>query len=114
MSAEVFRKAPGDRLLSAVERHGRLELPVRKLRQFLNRSGDAGVSRSGPPPLAGGEEQEGAIPSDGLPLGEGPTGPVTLKNGRFGVYVEMPNGDDKPKRAQGGDSHPKSTIASPD
>jgi DNA topoisomerase-1 len=51
-------------------------------------------------PLAGGEEQEGAIPSDGLPLGDGPTGPVTLKNGRFGIYVETPNDDaDKPKRA---------------
>ena len=50
--------------------------------------------------LAGnGDEAENAIPSDGVPLGEGPTGPVTLKSGRFGVYVEMPNGEDKPKRA---------------
>ena len=52
-------------------------------------------------PLAGnGEGAESALPADGAPLGEGPTGPVTLKSGRFGVYVEMPNGDaDKPKRA---------------
>jgi DNA topoisomerase-1 len=51
-------------------------------------------------PLAGGEEADNAIPAEGLPLGQGPNGPVTLKSGRFGVYVEMPNGDaDKPKRA---------------
>ncbi|MBL8538424.1 MAG: type I DNA topoisomerase [Hyphomonadaceae bacterium] len=51
-------------------------------------------------PLAGnGEADENAIPADGVPLGEGPSGPITLKSGRFGVYVEMPNGGDKPKRA---------------
>ena len=26
-------------------------------------------------------------------------GPITIKSGRFGPYVEMPNGEDKPKRA---------------
>jgi len=50
-------------------------------------------------PLAGGEEADNAIPADGLPLGDGPSGPVSLKSGRFGPYVEMPNGEDKPKRA---------------
>jgi DNA topoisomerase-1 len=50
--------------------------------------------------LAGnGEAEESAIPSEGVPLGDGPSGPVMLKSGRFGVYVEMPNGGDKPKRA---------------
>ncbi len=50
-------------------------------------------------PLAGGDEAENAIPSEGLELGQGATGPITLKSGRFGPYVEMPNGEDKPKRA---------------
>ncbi|MGE0186603.1 MAG: type I DNA topoisomerase [Hyphomonadaceae bacterium] len=42
-----------------------------------------------------------AIPSEGLALGDGPNGPVVLKNGRFGPYFETPNPDDekKPKRA---------------
>ncbi len=53
-------------------------------------------------PLAGnGEEAQNAIPSDGLPLGDGPNGPVVLKSGRFGPYFETPNPEDeaKPKRA---------------
>jgi DNA topoisomerase-1 len=42
-----------------------------------------------------------AIPSDGLPVGDGPNGPILLKSGRFGAYFETPNPDDpdKPKRA---------------
>jgi DNA topoisomerase-1 len=54
-------------------------------------------------PLAGAENGNGesAIPSEGLELGDGPNGPVVLKNGRFGPYFETPNPDDadKPKRA---------------
>lgn len=53
-------------------------------------------------PLAPNGEDNGAeaIPADGVELGQGPNGPVTLKTGRFGPYVETPNGDaDKPKRA---------------
>ena len=49
--------------------------------------------------LAPGDEPDSAIPAEGMPLGDGPTGPVALKTGRFGPYVEMPNGEDKPKRA---------------
>ena len=52
-------------------------------------------------PLAGSEDAEQAIPSDGLMVGDGPNGPILLKNGRFGAYFETPNPDDpdKPKRA---------------
>ncbi len=52
-------------------------------------------------PLAGGDEAEQAIPSDGLLVGDGPNGPVLLKSGRFGAYFETTNPDDpdKPKRA---------------
>jgi DNA topoisomerase-1 len=53
-------------------------------------------------PLAGSaDDAQSAIPSDGLPLGDGPNGPVVLKSGRFGPYFETPNPDDpdKPKRA---------------
>lgn len=54
-------------------------------------------------PLAGNGEENGAdaIPSEGLSLGDGPNGPVVLKNGRFGPYFETPNPDEpaKPKRA---------------
>ncbi|MGQ0532687.1 MAG: type I DNA topoisomerase [Caulobacteraceae bacterium] len=51
-------------------------------------------------PLAPSDEPESAIPAEGLELGQGPNGSVTLKTGRFGPYVETPNGDaDKPKRA---------------
>ena len=50
-------------------------------------------------PLAPGDEAENAIPAEGQELGQGPAGPVLLKSGRFGPYVETPNGEDKPKRA---------------
>jgi len=52
-------------------------------------------------PLAGGDDAEQAIPSDGLPIGDGPNGPILLKSGRFGAYFETANPDDpdKPKRA---------------
>ena len=52
-------------------------------------------------PLAGGDEAEQAIPSDGLMVGDGPNGPILLKSGRFGAYFETPNPADpeKPKRA---------------
>ncbi len=49
--------------------------------------------------LAPAENGHDAIPAEGQDLGQGPTGPITLKNGRFGPYLEMPNGEDKPKRA---------------
>ena len=52
-------------------------------------------------PLAPSDEPESAIPAEGMPMGEGPNGPVVLKSGRFGPYFETPNPDDdaKPKRA---------------
>jgi len=51
-------------------------------------------------PLVSAENGESTIPAEGVELGEGPDGPVLLKTGRFGPYVEMPNGDaEKPKRA---------------
>jgi DNA topoisomerase-1 len=52
-------------------------------------------------PLAPSEDGAGAeaIPAEGIELGKGPAGPVLLKTGRFGPYVETPNGEDKPKRA---------------
>jgi DNA topoisomerase-1 len=52
-------------------------------------------------PLAGAEDAETAIPSDGLFIGDGPNGPILLKNGRFGPYFETPNPDEpeKPRRA---------------
>ena len=52
--------------------------------------------------LAGGEHGDAqAIPAEGIELGQGPHGPVFLKNGRFGPYFETANPDDesKPKRA---------------
>jgi DNA topoisomerase-1 len=49
--------------------------------------------------LAPAENGQDAIPAEGQNLGQGPTGPITLKSGRFGPYLEMPNGDGKPKRA---------------
>lgn len=49
--------------------------------------------------LAPAENGQDAIPGEGIDLGQGPSGPITLKSGRFGPYLEMPNGDDKPKRA---------------
>jgi DNA topoisomerase-1 len=51
--------------------------------------------------LAGSENGDAAIPGEGLSLGDGPNGPVVLKNGRFGPYFETPNPENeaKPKRA---------------
>jgi DNA topoisomerase-1 len=77
---------------------GRLSLRLGKFGAFVGCSNypECKYTRQ----LAGnGEEAESAIPAEGVALGEGPGGPVTLKSGRFGVYVEMPNGADKPKRA---------------
>ncbi len=52
-------------------------------------------------PLAGGDDAQAAIPADGMPIGDGPNGPIVLKNGRFGAYFETPNPADpeKPRRA---------------
>ncbi len=49
--------------------------------------------------LAPAENGHDAVPAEGLDLGLGPSGPITLKNGRFGPYLEMPSGEAKPKRA---------------
>ncbi|MBI3437577.1 MAG: type I DNA topoisomerase [Proteobacteria bacterium] len=49
--------------------------------------------------LAPVENGQDTIPGEGIDLGQGPTGPMTLKSGRFGPYLEMPNGEGKPKRA---------------
>jgi DNA topoisomerase-1 len=51
-------------------------------------------------PLVPSDNGDAAIPADGKELGQGPSGSVTLKTGRFGPYIEMPNGEEeKPKRA---------------
>src|SRR5690606_8928173 len=53
-------------------------------------------------PLAGAENGDApAIPSEGIELGDGPTGTVLSNPGRFGTYLEPPNPADeaKPKRA---------------
>jgi DNA topoisomerase-1 len=81
---------------------GQLSLRLGKFGAFVGCS-----NYNGEPPckytrqLAGSEDAEQAIPSDGLIIGEGPNGPVVLKNGRFGAYFETPNPSDpdKPKRA---------------
>lgn len=80
---------------------GQLSLRLGKYGAFIgcsNYQGDPPCKYTRP--LAPGDEPESAIPSEGIELGDGPNGPVTLKTGRFGPYVETPNGDaDKPKRA---------------
>jgi DNA topoisomerase-1 len=81
---------------------GQLSLRLGKFGAFVGCS-----NYNGDPPckftrqLAGAEDAEQAIPSDGLMVGEGPNGPILLKSGRFGAYFETPNPSDpdKPKRA---------------
>jgi DNA topoisomerase-1 len=81
---------------------GQLSLRLGKFGAFVGCS-----NYNGEPPckftrqLAGAEDAEQAIPSDGLMVGEGPNGPILLKSGRFGAYFETPNPSDpdKPKRA---------------
>jgi len=81
---------------------GQLSLRLGKYGAFVGCS-----NYSGDPPckftrqLAGGEEAEAAIPSDGLFIGDGPNGPILLKSGRFGPYFETPNPSEpeKPRRA---------------
>ena len=79
---------------------GRLSLKTGKYGAFIGCSN----YQADPPckytrQLAPAENGEDAIPADGVELGQGPSGPVLLKSGRFGPYVETPNGEDKPKRA---------------
>ncbi len=82
---------------------GQLSLRLGKYGAFVgcsNYNGDPPCKYTRP--LAGAENGDGpAIPSEGIELGDGPNGPVTLKTGRFGPYFETPNPDDeaKPKRA---------------
>jgi DNA topoisomerase I len=80
---------------------GQLSLRLGKYGAFIgcsNYQGDPPCKYTRP--LAPGDEPESSIPSEGLELGDGPNGAVKLKTGRFGPYVEMPNGEaDKPKRA---------------
>ncbi len=81
---------------------GQLSLRLGKFGAFVgcsNYNGDPPCKFTRP--LAGGDDAEQAIPSDGLLVGDGPNGPIVLKNGRFGAYFETPNPDDpdKPKRA---------------
>jgi DNA topoisomerase-1 len=81
---------------------GQLSLRLGKYGAFVGCS-----NYNGDPPckftrqLAGGEEAEAAIPSDGLFIGDGPNGPILLKSGRFGPYFETPNPSEpeKPRRA---------------
>ncbi len=79
---------------------GQLSLRLGKYGAFVGCS-----NYNGDPPckytrqLAPAENGDAAIPSEGILLGQGPGGPITIKSGRFGVYLEMPNGEDKPKRA---------------
>jgi DNA topoisomerase-1 len=49
-------------------------------------------------PLRPSAEAIAAIHTDGVVLGEGKTGRVTLKTGRFGPFIEMSNGADRPSR----------------
>jgi DNA topoisomerase-1 len=53
--------------------------------------------------LAPAENGHDAVLAEGKDLGQGPSGPITLKSGRFGPYLEMPSGpnggESKPKRA---------------
>ncbi|MES1201699.1 MAG: type I DNA topoisomerase, partial [Pseudomonadota bacterium] len=50
--------------------------------------------------LAPAEDGADQMPAEGKVLGQNEAGQdVVLKSGRFGPYVEMPNGEDKPKRA---------------
>ncbi len=104
MGAHIFppREDGSDPRVCAVCGAGRLSLRLGKYGAFVACSN----YNADPPckftrPLAGnGEADESAIPADGTPLGDGPSGPVVLKSGRFGPYIETPNGDaDKPKRA---------------
>jgi DNA topoisomerase-1 len=79
---------------------GRLSLRLGKFGAFVGCSNypECKFTRQ----LAGAENGEAsAIPGEGLSLGDGPNGPVVLKNGRFGPYFETPNPADeaKPKRA---------------
>ncbi|MEZ5891513.1 MAG: DNA topoisomerase, partial [Xanthobacteraceae bacterium] len=81
---------------------GQLSLRLGKFGAFIGCSNYQGD----PPckftrPLTPGDENEVAIPADGIELGDGPNGPVLLKSGRFGPYFETINPDDekKPKRA---------------
>jgi DNA topoisomerase-1 len=81
---------------------GQLSLRLGKFGAFVgcsNYNGDPPCKFTRP--LAGGDDAEQAIPSDGLPIGDGPNGPILLKSGRFGAYFETANPDDpdKPKRA---------------
>jgi len=81
---------------------GQLSLRLGKFGAFVgcsNYNGDPPCKFTRP--LAGGDDAEQAIPSDGLLVGDGPNGPIVLKNGRFGAYFETTNPDDpdKPKRA---------------
>ncbi|MBL8542494.1 MAG: type I DNA topoisomerase [Hyphomonadaceae bacterium] len=82
---------------------GQLSLRLGKYGAFVgcsNYNGDPPCKYTRP--LAGAENGDApAIPSEGIELGDGPNGPVTLKTGRFGPYFETPNPDDeaKPKRA---------------
>ncbi|MBY0565403.1 MAG: type I DNA topoisomerase [Hyphomonadaceae bacterium] len=93
------REDGGDPRTCQVCGAGRLSLRLGKFGAFVGCSNypECKFTRQ----LAGnGEAEESAIPAEGVLLGDGPSGPVTLKSGRFGVYVETPNGDaDKPKRA---------------
>src|SRR5262249_40492977 len=93
----------GDPRLCPLCGQGQLSLRLGKYGAFVGCSN----YQADPPckytrPLApNGENEAAAIPSEGIELGEGPNGPVTLKTGRFGPYFETPNpGDEaKPKRA---------------
>ncbi len=81
---------------------GQLSLRLGKYGAFVgcsNYNGEAPCKFTRP--LAGGDDAQSAIPSDGLLVGEGPNGPILLKSGRFGAYFETPNphDPDKPKRA---------------
>jgi DNA topoisomerase-1 len=82
---------------------GQLSLRLGKFGAFIgcsNYNADPPCKFTRPlaPDGAGGDAS--SIPAEGKELGQGPSGPVTLKTGRFGPYVETPNGEEeKPKRA---------------
>jgi DNA topoisomerase-1 len=105
LGPHIFPPKPdgGDPRLCPLCGQGQLSLRLGKYGAFVGCSN----YQADPPckytrPLApNGDNDAGAIPTEGIELGDGPNGPVTLKTGRFGPYFETPNpaDPDKPKRA---------------
>ncbi len=98
MGAHIFppREEGGDPRICAVCGVGRLSLRLGKFGAFVGCANypECKFTRQ----LAGGDEAQNGMAGD-VALGDGPMGPIMLKNGRFGPYLETPSGEEKPKRA---------------